>query len=146
MIMTLPKAKIDEVKRYTKELLNPKYVDNALYAVAQGGIYIIQTKASQGEGYKGNFKPYTRQYAAWKRRRGNVFSSPNLELEGDMMRDMQPKRGRGQSEIYFREPESARKAVWNNRTRPFFGFSSKSREKLVKEFTKSYLAQVNKAR
>ena len=124
-----------------------KSISVALHSTAQAGIQVIQDRTEKGKGYKGNLKPYTPSYAAWKtkpKRRsksgyllggGAVSTKVNLSLTGDMMRGMQAKKGNRFAEIFFAgSPERGKKAVWNNRTRPFFGFSAKERKALMKHF------------
>ena len=138
MNIVIPTQKLNDAKLLTKALSNPELVDKSLFAVAQRGIFTIQQRTKKGTGINGGFKPYTKQYAAWKRKQGKIFSSPNLEFTGDMMRDMQPAKHRGYSEIYFTDKTSAEKASWNNRTRPFFGFNKKERQVLIGQFLDTF--------
>lgn len=118
----------------------PSDIDAALFKTAQAGIQIITDKLDQGKGYKGTFRPYSPAYLKWKREKfGAVTSTVNLQLTNQMVKSIIPVKGRGFAEIKLSNPEANKKAYFNNRTRPFFGFDQKNQRNLVRFFKKAVL-------
>lgn len=139
------KALKDRLAKIEREL--PNELDTALFATAQMGEAIILDRTEKGQGIKGAFAPYSILYAKAKRegwpktRNRSAFSGDpsgvvNLNVTGEMTSSMVAKKGRGYAEIKFSKPSAARKAYFNNKTRPFFGFSRGERQRLVNYFKK----------
>lgn len=146
MNINIPTSQIKAAQDYVKEIADPKDIVKALTTVAARGVDIILKRTAVGKGYKGSFKNYHPDYAKWKREVAkHTRIIPNLELSGDMLRDMHFRQaGKMASEIYFRSPTSAKKAIRNNMTRPFFGFNTSERDKLVKRFHMTYKSIMDK--
>ena len=119
------------VKKKGKEL--SASVKNALSITAQAGVNIILDRTKDGEGYKGNFKPYNSTYAAFRADKGRG-SVPDLRFTGKMLGAMTTKASSKQAEIFFRGATESGKAAMNDKKRPFFGFSSSEEKKLGKIF------------
>jgi hypothetical protein len=127
----------------------PKKIELALETVAALGTEIILDRTEEGRGYKGKFKPYSKFYAAAKRKGWKAGKGPfgdkeafsgdpsgivNLQLHKRMLTAMQSKAKGNQGQIYFSDPESARKAYKNNLVRPFFGFNAVEIKELTNQF------------
>lgn len=115
----------------------PREIDNALAKTAFYGSNIIQDRTNDGRGLKGMFKKYTPEYAEFRREKGRG-SKVDLNFTGQMMGAMTVTKGRGYAEIRFNNALANKKAYFNNRTRPFFGFQVKERRQLI-EFMKRRL-------
>lgn len=125
----------------------PAKVDKALVQTSLYGINVITDSASKGYGYKGRFAPYTPEY---RERKAEGWSStpktrgfggagsvgrPNLFLRGEMFGAISAiLERRGVAKIYFTRATEAKKAVFNEKKRPFFGFSKDGKDRLRKFF------------
>ena len=134
------KAIKDRLQKIEREL--PNELDTALFETAQVGIAIILDRTEKGIGIKGAFAPYSKRYAKEKREgwpkdkyRSSFSGDPsgvvNLNVTGEMTDSIVPKKNRGFAEIKFSKPSAAKKAYFNNKKRPFFGFSRGERQRLV---------------
>lgn len=109
-------------------------VQKALSITAQSGINIIQERTKKGLGYKdGKFKPYNKEYAAYRVKKGRG-TLPNLEFERHMMSSITSRADSEKAVIFFRGAENSGKAAMNEKKRPFFGFSRQEERKLSKIF------------
>ncbi len=101
------------------------------------GKSIILDRTKLGKGINSAFKPYTPEYMAVLSEEGKPDSPVDLYNTGQMLRSMQTKQLNSRTaQIYFDNPEAAKKAVFNNETRPFFGFSAKEEKRLAVHFRK----------
>lgn len=101
------------------------------------GKSIILDRTKLGKGINSAFKPYTPEYMAVLSEEGKPDSPVDLYNTGQMLRSMQTKRLNSRTaQIYFDNPEAAKKAAFNNETRPFFGFSAKEEQRLSTYFRK----------
>ena len=126
----------------------PQAVDRALIQTAQFGTNVILDRTAKGVGYSGQFKSYTPEYVKRKgqgwastgktRGFGGAPTSPvNLSLRGEMLGAMASAKVRsGITKIYFTRSTEAKKAAFNNKTRPFFGFNALEQDRLRKFFFK----------
>lgn len=112
----------------------PTKLDNALLRTALYGNSIIKRRTQKGQGIAGAFKPYSPDYAMFRREKGRQVSPVNLEFTGKMLSAMQAFKGRGFAEISFTRAAEAKKAFFNNQRRPFFGFNQNEKRKLVDFF------------
>lgn len=140
-----------EVDRLFKKLGSQysKDIVTALSATAQQGIVLILDRTEKGKGYKGQFKPYTPEYArskaeGWPRTKtrsafgGDPSGKVNLMVTGNMLSSIRSKVDKPNltAELGFTRATEAKKAFWNNRIRPFFGFNTKEKNALRKFFYK----------
>ena len=102
-----------------------------LSRVAQIGINMILARTADGVGFKdGAFRPYSPAYAAFKSSRGGI--TPNLFLSGNMLGAMTSKANHRRAVIFFSRAKESKKAAFNNKTRPFFGFSRDEERQLLR--------------
>ena len=108
----------------------------SLSVVGMAGVNIIQDRTSQGRGFKGGvFKPYTSDYAAFRKSKGRQ-KQPDLEFTGQMMGSITSRVKGVSAEIFFTRATESEKAAKNNKKRPFFGFSRAEERKLADIFLK----------
>lgn len=112
-------------------------IDKAIGRVGSLGKQIILKRTKDGEGVDGPFKPYTAAYMSRLNRQGKPDSPVDLFNTGQMLRSMQVRQANSRTaEIYFDNPAAAKKAAFNDQTRPFFGFNAKEEDRLVALFRK----------
>ena len=101
------------------------------------GKSIILDRTKLGKGINSAFKPYTPEYMAVLSEEGKPDSPIDLYNTGQMLRSMQTKQLNSRTaQIYFDNPEAAKKAAFNNEARPFFGFNPKEEQRLSTYFRK----------
>ena len=101
------------------------------------GKQIILDRTKLGKGINSDFKAYTPEYMAVLEEEGKPSDTVDLYNTGQMLRSMQTKQLNSRTaQIYFDNPEAAKKAAFNNETRPFFGFSAKEEKQLAVHFRK----------
>ena len=123
-----------QIKKHGQEVSGS--IKKALSITAQSGINIIQERTSKGIGYKGKFKPYTSDYAAFRRSKGRGVL-PDLEFTSQMMSSITSKADNEKAVIFFTRATESKKAAMNEKTRPFFGFSRQEQRQLSKIFFKA---------
>lgn len=106
----------------------------ALLRTAISGVNIILNRTEDGRGYNGNFKPYSSNYALFRTATGRG-STPNLFYTGAMLGSMtQNVVSDSEARIFFNRASESRKAAFNDRIRPFFGFNNSEKQVLRKRF------------
>ena len=101
------------------------------------GKSIILDRTKVGKGINSDFNEYTPEYMAILKDEGKPDFPVDLYNEGQMLRSMQAKQLNSRTaQIYFDNPEAAKKAAFNNETRPFFGFNPKEEQRLSTYFRK----------
>lgn len=100
----------------------------------------IKNDARLGIGLNGkHFKSYSAPYAQKRAEQSRQVSPPNLIWTGQMMAAMNVGRAsQGGAKIYFSNVAAARKAFFNNRTRPFFGLDGDKREIVRREVARHF--------
>jgi hypothetical protein len=112
-------------------------VKKALLKTGFKGIEFIGNKMDSGTTIKGApFKPYSKSYAAFRRKKGRS-TKPDLQFTRRMRQSMTVKATSEKATIFFSRPEEAKKAAWNNKTRPFFGFSTRQTRRLADVFKRA---------
>jgi|9_EtaG_2_1085328.scaffolds.fasta_scaffold01280_11 hypothetical protein len=112
-------------------------IDKAISRVGSLGKQIILQRTKVGEGVDGPFKAYTPAYISQLASEGKPSIPVDLFNTGQMIRSIQVRRSNSRTaEIYFDNPEAAKKAAFNDRTRPFFGFNAKEEDRLAALFRK----------
>jgi hypothetical protein len=112
-------------------------VTKGIAAVALKGKEIIDERTSRGMGINGKFAEYPEKYKTWLEAAGYPTTPVDLENEGDMLRSMQAKvTSSNEAMLYFDNATQAKKAAFNNQSRPFFGFNDKEEKRLADVFRK----------
>ena len=130
--MTKFKNRLNQIER---EL--PDQLDDALQKTAFFGSNLIATRTQAGFGIKGMMAAYTPEYAEFRRKKGRGIDV-DLNFTGQMWASLTAVRNRGYAEIRFSDALGNRKAYFNNKRRPFFGFNAEETKRLV-EFMKKRL-------
>lgn len=130
-------------RQYSKDIVN------ALSATAQQGIVTILDRTEKGKGYESRFKRYSPEYAqskaeGWPRTKtrrafgGDPSGKVNLMVSGNMLSSIKSTVDKPKltAEIGFSRATEAKKAYWNNQSRPFFGFNQREKNFLRKFFYK----------
>ena len=117
-------------------------IDKAVFRAANAGIALMLNRTERGQGINSAFAPYSTRYANLKKQgwaggngrsafSGDPSGEVNLTVTGRMLSSLIAVKRRGYAEIKFSNGESAKKAYFNNRRRPFFGFNSQERKQLT---------------
>lgn len=102
----------------------------AMQRVVLQGVSIIEQRTAKGQGFKGGrFRPYTPEYALFRSQSGRG-TTPNLEFTGRMLSALTQTADKRKGVIFFSRANEARKAAFNNQTRPFMGFTRDERVEL----------------
>jgi hypothetical protein len=116
-----------------------KGVNRAIGRTASLGKQIILRRTKAGDGFDGAFKGYSGSYISALEKKGFPTSPVDLFATGQMLGSMQVETlNRRTARIYFSNPEASKKAAFNNKTRPFFGFSDKEEGRLGRFFRKEF--------
>jgi hypothetical protein len=135
MKISLSSARLESrLKKLGRDL--PKQIDKALGIVASEGARNIQDRGLRGKGYKGSFEQYSPAYAKFRQKKGRNVYPVDLNFTGKMWAGLSSRNGSGFAEIYFSNADANRKAYFNNKKRPFFGFNSSDKKKLMRFFEK----------
>ena len=134
-ITLLDKAVKDRLAQIERDL--PDQLDKALAQTAYYGSNIIADRGKEGRGISGVFKAYTPKYAEFRRKTGRS-DKVDLNYTGQMWASLAGFRHRGYAEIKFSDALANRKAYFNNKLRPFFGFNATEKRQLL-EFMKRRL-------
>jgi hypothetical protein len=112
-------------------------VTRGISEAAIKGKEIIDNRTADGMGINGKFARYPKKYLKWLKAAGYPTTPVDLENEGDMLRSMQAKvTSSNEAMLYFDNATQAKKAAFNNRIRPFFGFNDKEEKRLADVFRK----------
>ena len=114
----------------------PQMIDRALIQTAIEGASLIADRTKSGVSYSGGaFKPYSSRYRLFRIKKGAKTSPVDLNLTGKMMGSMaSSKVSRGVAKIYFTRGKEAKKAAFNDKMRPFFGFNRQEQGRLQNFF------------
>lgn len=100
-----------------------KRKNKAMTAVALAGVTMIEKRTAKGKSYTGSpFKKYTPEYAEYRAAAGRN-ATPNLEFTGQMLGSLTAKANKRKGIIFFARASEGKKAAFNNRSRPFMGFT-----------------------
>ena len=123
----------------------------AMTRTVLASVEIIEDRTSKGRGINGPFKRYSESWARIRRELGKTSATPNLEFGYERVGSVFKSRpsmlsalqGRADSKksgvIYFTNREAAKRAAFNNKSRPFFGFNRKEERRL----SQVYLSAIN---
>lgn len=114
-----------------------KAIKDALLRTGQKGASLILNKTAAGKDIDdAAFKPYSESYAKWRAKRGKT-RKPTLFNKGQMLASIRTKASSEKATIFFSSAAESKKAAFNQKTRPFFGFSRKNKEELAKFFIRN---------
>jgi hypothetical protein len=123
------------LKGYSRELSQD--VDRSLSRTAQVGINMILDRTHKGTGYTGKFPDYSDTYKAFKSQKvGSGSPTVDLTLTGSMLSSMTSETKNGVATLFFSRASEAKKAKFNDRLRPFFGFNQSEVKRLASFFKK----------
>ena len=135
LVNTKPKDLTNATKQARRD--TSRGITKAIGKTGTLGKSIILDRTKLGKGINSAFKPYTPEYMAVLEEEGKPSDTVDLYNTGKMLRSMQTKQLNSRTaQIYFDNPEAAKKAAFNNETRPFFGFSAKEEKQLAVHFRK----------
>lgn len=99
----------------------------------------IKDRTRKGISVSGSpFKKYSKSYAKVRAKRGSTLT-PNLFFEGQMLGNMSFKVfSKTKGQVFFPDTEANKKALFNDKTRPFFDVNNKEEARAVKEFKKAF--------
>jgi len=125
------------LKKMIKE--QPRKVKTALGKSASHGINIILDRNKKGEGLKGRFTPYSKEYAKYRRANNFQTSRVDLNVTGDMWAAMKVSKNTSrEAVISFTSREEAKKAHGNHKIRPWFGLTRKERDSVRLVFKREF--------
>jgi hypothetical protein len=122
--------------------LNDPMVERAMSRTAQLAESIILDKTEKGKDFDDRpFKPYSSKgrnggYLGWRKRLGKS-TTPNLYDTGQMLASITSKTKGGVATIFFSNADAAKKAAFNNKKRPFFKLSKRTKDRLTKFFIRN---------
>jgi len=136
--------------RFGKELQKklrkfPSATDKALSVATIYGMKTIKDRTAKGVSVNGTaFMRYSEGYRKWKRRyAGKGGARPNLFLSGEMLGSMTTGIKNGDGRIYFARKAESKKAMWNDKTRPFFDLNGGERKEIMDEFESEFLRLID---
>lgn len=115
----------------------------AMTRTVLAGVEIIEDRTSKGRGINGPFKRYSAAWARIRKELGKTSTTPNLEFGYERVGNQFKSRpsmlsamqGRADSKksgsIFFTNREAGKRAAFNNKSRPFFGFNRKEERRLA---------------
>ena len=141
------------LERVTKDIAKDIQASKkrAMTRTVLAGVEIIEDRTSKGRGINGPFKRYSESWARIRKELGKTSATPNLEFGYERVGSVFKSRpsmlsalqGRADSKkggvIYFTNREAAKRAAFNNKSRPFFGFNRKEERRL----SQVYLSAIN---
>lgn len=108
-------------------------------ALARAGLLarqIILQRVQSGKEVNGNpFTRYSDNYKEFRQEKG-LPTRPDLNVTGTMLGALQVRRNynRGYVELYFLGQEQNKKALWNDKIRPFFDLSGQEKARINQLF------------
>lgn len=136
--VTVKPKQLEKIAKRLDDRINRNKI-KAMTATTLSGVTTIELRTKQSQSYKGKeFKKYSPAYAA-KRERAGLTTTPDLSFKGTMLNSLTGKADKKEGVIFFSRATESRKAAFNNKTRPFMGFSKKEREGLADVYRKYLL-------
>ena len=123
----------------------PEATDKALSVATIYGMKTIKDRTAKSVSVNGTaFMRYSEGYRKWKRRyAGKGGAKPNLFLHGSMLGSMTTGIKNGDGRIYFARKAESKKAMWNDKTRPFFDLNGGERKEIMDEFESEFLRLID---
>lgn len=112
-------------------------IKRALLRTGQKGANLILDRTLAGKDIQDlPFKPYSASYLKFRKRKGKSIR-PSLFNKGQMLGAVRTKANTEKATIFFSSAAESKKAAFNQKKRPFFGFSRKDKGELAKFFIRN---------
>lgn len=99
---------------------------------------IILDRTSRGVGLNGAFKKYNSNYRDYRKKEGRGIK-PDLNFSGRMLSNIDVEKvSTNKVLVNFKRKEEEKKAMINNKTRPFFGVRPQEEKFIVNAFLKQF--------
>ena len=106
----------------------------ALGKAALAHIKAIKDRTTEGIGLRGAFRPYSQEYAQFRRDKGHS-TSVNLFFSGKMLSDLAVvSLNSDRAVVSFNRASERAKAEANQRTRPFMGIKPEEQQNILRIF------------
>lgn len=136
--VTVKPKQLEKIAKRIDDQINKNKI-KAMQATTLSGVTTIELRTQKSQSYKGrDFKEYSPKYAATRARAG-LTTTPDLSFKGTMLASLTSKSDKKEGIIFFSRATESRKAAFNNKTRPFMGFSKKERGELADVYRKYLL-------
>lgn len=135
--MAVNKAKFQRfIEQYKARL--KRAIPKALNSSGKKTVETILDRTSRGVGLRGAFKRYSKDYIK-KRQSEGLRSKPNLSFSGAMLNSLDVKKaGTNKVLVHFKKREEAKKARFNQKTRPFMGVRPQEKKFIVEAFARQF--------
>ena len=136
------KPKIDD-KRLQRAIKSeqrnrPNQLKKSLGATAEWLRGRIVERTEKGDGLKGRFPSYTLEYKEFRQKEGKQTNFPDLTFDGNMLSNMAVRSNPKFAEIFFPSVREEKKAMGNQKKRPFFGFTSREGKTMIRIFATEF--------
>jgi hypothetical protein len=99
---------------------------------------IVINRTARGQGLNGAFKKYSPDYIDFRKSKGRG-TKPDLNFSGRMLSNMDVKRVSTNKVIVgFKRKEEEKKAIWNQKSRPFMGIKTGEVSQIEDAFLKTF--------
>ena len=113
-------------------------IPKALNKSGEKTVQAIQERTARGQGLKGTFKRYSNEYLDYRQKQGRG-SKPDLNFSGRMLSNLGVERKSGNSvKVKFFRQEEKKKAMYNQKTRPFVGLRNDELRHVTTAFKKQF--------
>ena len=117
----------------------PRQVQIALGRTAEFLMGLIKKRTQRGKDADGkSFAPYTAEYQAFRRKKGKQATFPDLNFSGNMLSNMTQKSTPTHATLFFSSTAQAKKALGNQKKRPFFLIGQREGKTLINIFAKEF--------
>lgn len=113
-------------------------IPKALNKSGEKTVQTIVERTQSGKGLKGTFKRYSNEYLDYRQKQGRG-SKPDLNFSGRMLSNLGVERKSGNSvKVKFFRQEEKKKAMQNQKTRPFIGLRNDELRHVTTTFRKQF--------
>ena len=114
---------------------SPRTTERALGRAASGHILDMLKRVDSGVGLNGRFKPYHPKYAEYRAKKGRGTNSVNLQFTGKMLAGVKlMTKSPSKAVIGFTQEVERKKAISNQRKRPWFGVTDSEQAQITSRF------------
>jgi len=113
-------------------------IPKALNKSGEKTVQTIVERTQSGKGLAGTFKRYSNEYRDYRQKQGRG-SKPDLNFSGRMLSNLGVERKSGNSvKVKFFRQEEKKKAMHNQKTRPFIGLRNDELRHVTTAFRKQF--------